>query len=217
MDVEQRLTRLEQLLGVDVSTDVAKIESRLTHAESRMFKKNNDVFSWSMLDNQLKECHDLEQELIHFDSADGLLLSSSSTTATTTTTTTTSKLDKPLLYKRMELLAQKETLEQNLKQILRMKEYLLLDHPLNKQQQSKQTNIPSQVVTEAPILTKYYHQINDPSMETRIKDAQTKVQKILLESTNIASRIDTIVDQHYQIIHEINEKIETRLSTTVKN
>ena len=215
MDVEQRLTRLEQLLGVEVHTDVAKIESRLTHAESRMSQKNNNnnnVVSFSMLDHQLKECNELEKELIQFDSTDGLLLSSSS--STTAAGSGTNKLDKPLLYKRMEVLAQKETLERNLKQILRMKEYLLLDHPLNKQPQKQQKNIPSQVVTEAPILTKYYHQINDPSMETRINDAQTKIQTILLESTHIASRIDTIVDQHYQIIHKINEKIETRLATT---
>ena len=114
--------------------------------------------------------------------------------------TSSSTKNAPLLYRRQEILASKESFEKDMNQLVLIRDLLLRKH------QTKPGN--KIIFSESPIISSsVYDSANDPSMLQRLDTITVKVSNVQEKASKLVSRLDSLLDRYQQIMLATSEKV----------
>ena len=188
LSIEHRLRELELTLGIHNKSDLSEsshdIKTRIDDIHDHYSKKLSSHGNGS-LRNDLKQCEALEKELEPGSLLTYQMMSSSSTK------------NAPLLYRRQEILASKESFKKDMNQLALIRDLLLRKHQSNKS-----------TFSESPIISSsVYDSANDPSMLQRLDTVTLKVSNVHERASKLVSRLDSLLDGYQQIMLAASEKV----------
>lgn len=210
--VEKRLRSIEASLGitdgrVSNGKDAGKNNGRdISDRVDSLLSSTN-----SLLDNSsrhpnvasdIQTCHKMAREL----SPAGLLLATASVDSVNASSGV-------FVYRRQEILARFEELQDALETMARIKDLLLVSNPsLAKELQNKNSGerISLDHITSAPILASpSYTFASNPTNKERLEALADGVIEVNDRSTALVQKVDFMVDRYYTAINAINEKLNT--------
>ena len=231
---EVRLYNLEQMLGFDSplavessgsaaqNNDLTQISSRvqtlLDKTKLRLQSNNNAA--------QPSSSNILEEDL------DGLInlnnLEQSIFLASAVSNDINSNNSKPLVYRKHELLARSEELQNALEEIATIRDLLCVSNPKltkelqhsntaifpkQKQQQlsRSQKRISIESVTNAPIIiSPPYMFAEQRDNQDKLKELSERIERINDRVVNVTAKCDAVIGTYYNLISAVNEKLILR-------
>jgi len=189
--IADRILYVEEVLGshnLDTHKTTEDLQTRISNVQNRDLKKILTYGNGS-LERTLNECKKLERKL-----DPGALL-------TYQMMSSSSAKNAPLLYRRQDIIASKETFQKDLDQLIKIRDLLLM------KQNSNASKPKSSFANCSIVSSSAYESSDDPEMIKRLDAATSKAMDLNARASKISSRLDMLLNRYQHIVVAASEKL----------